>query len=120
MFLHGKLADFIVDLFAAQISRDAQARGLHLLGNALGVVNLIVRNGSHSHLEGAQPHRHRARVVFDEHTDPALQRPENGAVQHHGHLAAVVFGDVFGTEAAGHLEVNLHRTALPGAAEAVL
>ena len=58
--------------------------------------------------------------MLNEHADPAFKRTQNGAVQHHGNLARIVFGNVLGSQAAGHLEVDLHRTALPGTTQAVL
>ena len=46
--------------------------------------------------------------------------PDDRAVEHHGHLARVVGSHVFGAQPPGHLEVDLHRAALPRTADRVL
>lgn len=52
-------------------------------------------------------------MVFDQNTDKAFQRTQNGAMDHDGNLAGVVFGDILGTQSHRHGKINLDRTALP-------
>ena len=58
--------------------------------------------------------------MLDQDADEALQRADDRAVQHDGHLACVVGVDVLGAQASRHLEIDLHRPALPRATERVL
>ena len=58
--------------------------------------------------------------MLDQDADEALERADDRPVQHHRRAAGVVFGDVLGAEAPRHAEVDLHRAALPRAADAVL
>ena len=120
-FCRAQLADFIVDLFTAQIftARADSGGAASWRRTSRAKARLRVGNRGHRHLHRAQPHGHRAGVVLDQHADPALERAQNRAVQHHGHLAGVVFGDVLGAKTPRHLEVDLNRAALPGAAKAV-
>ncbi len=57
--------------------------------------------------------------MLDEDAEEALDRAEEGAVDHDGLMALAVFADVFELEARGKVEVELHRGELPEAAEDV-
>ena len=58
--------------------------------------------------------------MLDEDAEEALDGAEDGAVQHPGGLLGVVLGAVGQPEAHGHVEVDLHRGALPSAPDGVL
>jgi hypothetical protein len=58
-------------------------------------------------------------MVFDQDAHEAFDRPKHGTVQHHGNMLVAVFTDVGGTEAFGHIEIDLQRTALPVAADGI-
>jgi len=51
-------------------------------------------------------------MVLYEDSDEALERAEDGPVQHHRDLAGVVLRDVARAQAAGHGEVELDGAAL--------
>src|SRR5688500_18891918 len=57
--------------------------------------------------------------MLDEDADEALERADDGAVEHDGRATRVVLGDVLGAQAPRHTEVDLHGAALPHAADAV-
>src|SRR5438270_10482343 len=59
-------------------------------------------------------------MVLDQDAEEALHRADDGPVQHYGRMARVVFADVLGAQPSRHAEVDLHRAALPDAADAVL
>src|SRR5947207_12566122 len=54
-----------------------------------------------------------AAVVLDENADEALERAEHGAVEHHRRHLVRVLVDIEGTEATGHVEIDLHGATLP-------
>jgi hypothetical protein len=114
------LPDFIGNLLVPQISVNTQAggfqRGLHFFH----VGSLRIRNIQDRNLHRRQPQRQRAGIVLDQDADEALHRADDRAVQHHRHLAGVVFRNIFGAQAARHREVDLHGADLPRTAEAVL
>src|SRR5260370_38662446 len=60
-----------------------------------------------------------AAVVLDENADEALERAEHRTVEHHRRHFVRMLVDVKGPEAAGHVEIDLHRAALPIAADGV-
>ena len=114
------LTDFIGDLFVAQI-------GLHLdtlvpkcIDRLLHVIGLLVRDAAHHHLHRREPGRQRAGVLLDQDADEALQAADDGAVEHDRRVALARFGHVLGAQALRHREVDLHRAALPLAAQRIL
>ena len=113
------VADFVADFFVAQIQFGAEAGGFEFVDHFQAVIGLFFGDVHHHHLHGCEPQREGAGVLFNQDADEALQRAQNGAVQHHGAGAAVVFGDVFGIQALGQHEVELDGAALPGTAERV-
>lgn len=58
-------------------------------------------------------------MVLDQNAYEALQRAQDGAMQHHRGLAGIVVGDVLRVQPAGQLKVDLQGAALPHAIEAV-
>ncbi|OPZ75500.1 MAG: hypothetical protein BWY79_01949 [Actinobacteria bacterium ADurb.Bin444] len=79
-----------------------------------------VGNGYGHHLYRSQPGREGPAVVLDDDAEEALDRTQNGAVQHDRPVALVVFTDVLQLEAVGHGEVELAGGALPGATHHIL
>ena len=69
---------------------------------------------------GREPGRERARVVLDQDPEEALDRAEQGPVNHVRPLPAAVGGLVLDPEPARLLEVDLERGQLPAAADRVL
>ena len=69
--LQAQFADFIVNLFAAQIRLHADAGSVKLGGDFVGVVLLGVRDAGDRALDRGEPGREGAGVFFDQHADPA-------------------------------------------------
>src|SRR5207253_9323619 len=62
----------------------------------------------------------RARVMLEQDADEALHRADDGAMQHHRMLARAVLVDELGAQQPRHVEIDLHRSALPEATDRVL
>src|SRR5690606_29050019 len=118
--LQAAFADSIVDFLVPQIGLDPKPLFSQRFGNRRRVLPLGVGDVHHDRLHGGQPHRQRTGVVLDQDADEALERADNGPVQHDRYAPRVVLGDVFGAQPAGHVEVDLHRSALPLATDRVL
>src|ERR1035437_6027604 len=111
--LHGVLANLGVHLFVARIDLDANADGLQLIRNFVGILRMPLADGDHRYLYRRQPNRKRARVVLDEHTEESLDRSEQCAMHHHRLFARTILGDVLKAEALWQVEVDLDRRKLP-------
>ena len=70
-------------------------------------------------LHGREPEREVAPGVLDVEREEALERAEDGAVEHRGLVLVAVAADVAEPEAPGHGHVDLDRRERPGAAEHV-
>ena len=57
--------------------------------------------------------------MLDQDADKAFHRSEDGAVQHDGRVARAILADIGGAEPPRHVEVELHRAALPWSVERV-
>jgi hypothetical protein len=57
-------------------------------------------------------------VLFDQNPDETLQAAHDGAVQHHRAVAAAVSVTYSASRRSGIVEIDLHRAALPLAADA--
>src|SRR5688572_20122020 len=114
------LADLIADLLVPQIGSDAEALIRKGFPYLLGPFGLRVSDIHHHGLHRGEPGREGAGVVFDQDADETLHRADDRPVQHHRVAAGRMLVDVFGAEAAGHHEIDLHRAQLPGAADRVL
>ena len=86
----------------------------------MGVVAALLGNRKCLDLHGSQPGGELARKVLNQNTDEALDGAKAHAVQHDGALLGAVGVHVLKVKVERHLEVELHGTALPGAAERVL
>ena len=80
---------------------------------------MFFADGDEAYLDGGEPHREGAGVVLDEDAEEALDRAEEGAVDHDGLVGRAVFADVLEVEAGGEVPVELHGAELPEAAEDV-
>src|SRR6185437_3348610 len=63
--------------------------------------------------------REAAGMMLDEDADEALERAQNGAVQHDRHVLLAVLADVESAEQAGHDIIELERADLPGPADRI-
>src|SRR5690625_3175623 len=113
------LADFKADFLISQVDVDAHALFGQAFGNLFHVVRLPIGNVHHHRLRRRQPRRPNAGVVLDQDAYKAFHGAQHGAVQHHRHAAAVVFGHILGAEPARQHQVKLQRSALPNAIQAV-
>ncbi len=86
--------DLIVDLFVPNIQFSAKP-GITKGAKNLRRINIgRIGNGSNNDLNRRQPQREPASVIFDENPDEALERAENGPVQHHRPVFGAVLADV--------------------------
>jgi hypothetical protein len=92
---------------------------LQLLGNLSGVGYMPVGDRDDDSLYGRQPHRERARVVFDQHAQEAFHGPQQGAVHHVRAPFLPIFADVLEIEELGEVEVELNGAQLPLPAESI-
>src|SRR5690606_27265870 len=83
-------------------------------------ISLLVGDIHDHRLGWRQPGRECAFVVLDQNTDEALERTQNGSVQHDRMLTIIVFADILGTKTDRQVEIQLQGTALPDATQAVL
>ncbi len=113
------LAHLEIDLLVAQVVLDAQAErargGDHLAGVVVGVVG----DGGDDSLQRREPQRQVAAVVLDENADETLERAEHRPMQHHRRDLVGMLVDIERAEAARHVEVDLHGSALPVAADGI-
>src|SRR5215472_8508094 len=80
---------------------------------------MLFADGNHRQLNRREPKRKSAGIVLDQHTEKALHRSEQGAVDHERLLARAVFRYVFQLEAFGQVEVELDGAELPGPANGI-
>src|SRR5436853_1010508 len=107
------LANFGVHLLVAGIDVNTHSDCLELLGYLLSVAGVAFRNRDHHYLRRREPSREISGVVFNEHTEEALDRSVKCAMDHQRLLARAIFGDVLQFEALGKGEIELHRRELP-------
>ena len=58
-------------------------------------------------------------MMLDQDAEEALERAEDGAVEHDRHVLLAILADIEGAEPLGHDIIELERAALPGAADRV-
>ena len=114
------LADLAIDLLVANVQLGANTGLFQRRHHLVRVVVSVGDNRRYGHLYWRQPQRQRAGILLDQNADEALQRAQNGPVQHGRTLAAAVFGDVLDTEAFRQVEVHLHRATLPATPDCVI
>src|SRR5471030_1854632 len=118
-FLDGMFTYFIRNLLVPQIALYAEPALAQLFSHLLHIFSLRVGDVQDRYLHRRQPHRQRARIIFDQDADEALHRTDDRAVQHDRHLTAVVGRHVFGTQTLRHEEVDLHGADLPWTAQRI-
>jgi len=113
------LADFKADLFISQVRLGTKPAFVESFFDLSNKICLFISD-IHDHCLGwRQPRRECTFVVLDQNPDETLERTEDRTVQHDRMLAAVVFGDVFGTKTHWQVEIELQSTTLPNATEAI-
>ncbi|MNS68507.1 hypothetical protein D3C72_1017910 [compost metagenome] len=114
------LADLVVDLLVAQVGLDPQTGRPELGGDLFGVTVGVRGDGRHHGLGRRQPQREGPGVVLDHDADEALERAQDGAVQHDRAVLLAVLGDVGRVQTVRQDIVQLDRAAGPFAADGVL
>ena len=89
-------------------------------GGLVGELVELVGHGDDPELLRRQPSGEVAADVLEEHPVEALDRTENGTVEHHRAMPLVVGADVVELEALGEVEVGLDGAELPRAPEGIL
>ena len=113
------LADFKADLFISQVGLGTKPAFVESFFDLSDEICLFISD-IHNHCLGwRQPRRECTFVVLDQNPDETLERTEDRTVQHHRVLAAIVFGDVFGSQTHRQVEIELQGTTLPHATEAI-
>lgn len=113
------LADFKADFLISQVGLGTEPAFVESFFNILGEFGLLVGDIHDHRLGWREPGRECTFVVLDENSDETLERTEDCTVQHHGMLAAVVFGNEFGAQTDRQVEIELQGTTLPDAAQAI-
>src|SRR5512142_1353029 len=84
------LADLLADLLAAEVDGGAQAGRFHLLRERLRVRLVALGDRQDDGLDGGQPEGEAPVVVLDEDAEEALERAEQGPVDHVGPVLLAV------------------------------
>src|SRR5262249_52769888 len=84
------------------------------------VVVALLADGEDDGLLRREPCREVAAAVLEVHAEEALERAEDGAVEHHRLVLLPILPDEAQAEARRQVRVVLHRADLPGALERVL
>ena len=114
-----RIADFRPQLLVAAIHFDPQA-GLPELGRGVvRVIQKLFRKGQHDGLHRRQPDRKRAGEVLDDDGDEALQRSEDGPMDHDRPMLGVVRADVGQLEPLRLRVIDLHGAELPRATDGI-
>ena len=113
------LADFKADLFISQVRLGTKSAFVESFFNLSGEISLFISD-IHDHCLGrSQPRGERTLVVLDQDSDETFEGAQDRPVQHHRMLAAVVFGDEFGTQTHRQVKIELQSTTLPDTAKAI-
>jgi hypothetical protein len=113
------LADFKADLFISQVGLGTKSALIESFFNFSSKIGLFISD-IHDHcLSRRQPRRERTFVVLDQDTDEPFERSKDRAVQHNRVLAAVVFGDIFGSKTDRQVEIELQGTTLPDTTQTI-
>ena len=114
------VADLGAELVAREVGVDAQALGPQALDHLAGVGVALFADGQHDGLPRGEPGGEVPPAVLEVDAEEALERPEDGAVEHDGAVVLAVLADVREVEALGQVGVVLDGAELPGALERVL
>ena len=114
------LADFKANLLISQVRFCAKARIIQCFGYFHRIIGLIVRDIHDHSLSRCQPGREQTGVLFSQNTDEALDRTQDGPVDHHRYMAIVVFAHISGTQTTRQGKVELHGTTLPRTIKAIV
>src|ERR671919_993656 len=117
---HLRVADLVAELLVAVVQLGAHPGGSQALVDRPRIAEELLGDRQHAGLHGRQPGREGAGVVLGQNADEALERAQNGAMDHHRALGLAVGVDVLELEPLGLLEVDLDRRVLPAASQRVL
>ncbi len=117
--LHLGVAYLGVHALAAHVYLAANARGLEFGQHLLGVLVVPVGDGNDHGLHRCQPDWEGSGKVLDQHGHEALRRTRHGAVNDHRAMGMAVLADVLQLEVLRLNKVELHRRALPVAAQGI-
>src|SRR5450755_257292 len=92
--LHLRVADLGVHALATAIGLGADASGLELRHDAVGVVDMAIGYGDDHGLHRREPDREGTREVLDQQRHEALRRAGDGAVDHDRAMSLTVLTDV--------------------------
>src|SRR5712691_13095593 len=107
------LADLGIHLLVTRIHLHPHPDSLELIRNFVRVLRMPLADWDHRHLHRRQPHRERAGVVLDQHTEETLDRTEERAMHHDRLFARTILRNVLEAEALRQVEVDLYRRELP-------
>ena len=113
------LAHLVRDLLVAGIDFRVQASRTQRLGDLARVGVGVRRNRAYRGVLRREPQGQMPCVMFDKYSRESFDGAKHRAVEHHRHVALAVLADVGGPEPARQVEVDLHRAALPVAANRV-
>ena len=88
-FLELGVANFRGEFFVTVVEMDAGVVALQSVRDVLGVVDHFFADRTDFDLHRSEPERERARIMFDQDAEEALDGAEQGAVNHQ----RLVFGD---------------------------
>ena len=112
-------AHLVVDLLVAKVGFDANSGRGELRRDFLRIDVGIGHDGRDHRLDRRQPQRELAGMMLDQDADEALERAEDGAVEHQGMMLLAVLADIDRAQALGHLRIELWVPALPSPADGV-
>mmetsp|Transcript_242 Transcript_242/g.520 ORF Transcript_242/g.520 Transcript_242/m.520 type:complete len:650 (-) Transcript_242:126-2075(-) len=112
--------DLLAERPPPRVYLDAQPRLLRLARHLLAVRQEVVGDGQQPQLDRRDPEGEVSGGRLDQHAEEALERAEDGAVQHDWLVLLAVGARVLEAEALGQVEVRLDRRALPQPADGVL
>lgn len=95
------IANFRSEFFGVEVTGGADAVGLELTDQALGVVGYLVGDWQDADLLWCEPSREVAAEVFDEQSAEAFHGAEGSAVYHDGTVRLVVGSGIVDVETDG-------------------
>ena len=105
--------NLVVDLFIAQIRLHPEARSTHRITHFHSIFIGFGRDRRDHDLQGRQPQRKMARMMFDQNAGEPLQRSEDRAVQHHRKVLLAIRADVKRAQSFRQVQIHLQGAALP-------
>ena len=101
------LANLVADRFGAVVDLHTDAHVAQAVVGGAGVVVRLLGDGKDLDLHGREPGGEAALRLLDEVRHEAVERAQDGAVEHHGGLLGAVLVDVLEVELCRQAEVEL-------------